>query len=410
MNRKNLSVTGFVLGLVGLVLSFLLAVEYFGLGSDNIANAACSALGGGDSCLKVAGSGYSAIPNVPFLGNIPIALLGFGFYGLVTYLFYSLYKSVSTESVASVVSVLLFILGLGLLVDIILLGVSVFLIETICRLCFFTYLVTIASLIVLFLLRKTEGNLNLNPIPGLKEGFLTIFLAFFFSFSFGYASSKMVSANSGSQRIATSQGLESSDVLKKIAEYENGSNLNLVTKGYPSIGKKDAPITIVKFADFNCGHCLHTSHMLHTVLSEYDGMVKVVYKNFPLDGSCNRLIQQPRPGASSCVAAIASICADKQGKFEPMYRGLYDNTEKGVGHTTSTILNLANSLSLNMNQLKSCMGSREAMNQLNAEIDEAERLQIQATPSLFINDKRIDSGTPNPIFLKTLLDSLIKKI
>ncbi|MCG6143152.1 thioredoxin domain-containing protein [Leptospira bandrabouensis] len=410
MNRKNLALAGVIGGAIGLIVSFLLAIEYFGIGTENVASSACSALGGGDSCLKVAESSYSAIPGVPFLGNVPIALLGFGFYGLITYSFFLVTRAKSNEEVSNFISLLFPILVLGLVFDFILLGISVGIIGTICQLCFITYIVTIALLVILFLLWKTEGKPTLNFPLAIKDGMTTAALVYFFTFSLGFATSKMWVSGSNSNTLATSRGMDSAEIQSKIAAYFQEPTLGIKVEGYPFIGKKEAPITIVKYADYNCGHCMHTSHILHTVLSEYDGMVRVVYKNFPLDGTCNRLMQQPRPGATSCVAAIAAICADKQGKFEPMYRGLYDNLEKGVAHSGSSVVNLANSIGLNVNSLKACMASKEAQNQLNAEIDEAEKLNIQSTPSLYVNDRKIESGTPNPIFLKSLLEQIIQKM
>ncbi|MCW7460115.1 thioredoxin domain-containing protein [Leptospira bandrabouensis] len=410
MNRKNLALAGVIGGAIGLIVSFLLAIEYFGIGTENVASSACSALGGGDSCLKVAESSYSAIPGVPFLGNVPIALLGFGFYGLITYSFFLVTRAKSNEEVSNFISLLFPILVLGLVFDFILLGISVGIIGTICQLCFITYIVTIALLVILFLLWKTEGKPTLNFPLAIKDGMTTAALVYFFTFSLGFATSKMWVSGSNSNTLATSRGMDSAEIQTKIAAYFQEPTLGIKVEGYPFIGKKEAPITIVKYADYNCGHCMHTSHILHTVLSEYDGMVRVVYKNFPLDGTCNRLMQQPRPGATSCVAAIAAICADKQGKFEPMYRGLYDNLEKGVAHSGSSVVNLANSIGLNVNSLKACMASKEAQNQLNAEIDEAEKLNIQSTPSLYVNDRKIESGTPNPIFLKSLLEQIIQKM
>ncbi|MCG6151814.1 thioredoxin domain-containing protein [Leptospira bandrabouensis] len=410
MNRKNLALAGVIGGAIGLIVSFLLAIEYFGIGTENVASSACSALGGGDSCLKVAESSYSAIPGVPFLGNVPIALLGFGFYGLITYSFFLVTRAKSNEEVSNFISLLFPILVLGLVFDFILLGISVGIIGTICQLCFITYIVTIALLVILFLLWKTEGKPTLNFPLAIKDGMTTAALVYFFTFSLGFATSKMWVSGSNSNTLATSRGMDSAEIQSKIAAYFQEPTLGIKVEGYPFIGKKEAPITIVKYADYNCGHCMHTSHILHTVLSEYDGMVRVVYKNFPLDGTCNRLMQQPRPGATSCVAAIAAICADKQGKFEPMYRGLYDNLEKGVAHSGSSVVNLANSIGLNVNSLKACMASKDAQNQLNAEIDEAEKLNIQSTPSLYVNDRKIESGTPNPIFLKSLLEQIIQKM
>lgn len=48
----------------------------------------CNALSESGSCDKVSESAYSAIRNVPGLGDLPIALFGFLFYGFVGFLLF----------------------------------------------------------------------------------------------------------------------------------------------------------------------------------------------------------------------------------------------------------------------------------------------------------------------------------
>ncbi|GBF49941.1 vitamin K epoxide reductase family protein [Leptospira ryugenii] len=406
--KKKINLMGIIISFIGVLVSFLLAIEYFGLGTQNIAEGACSTLGGGDSCAKVAESSYSYIP-FPFLGNVPIALFGFGFYATVLYLFGTNFKSKVEEEAKNSARIIFALGALAFLVDIGLLIISVFVLETICRLCLITYFITAAILVLSYLLLQAEA-LDFKKAGSLILGSLgTLSVVFLFNFSVGFTASKLI-ASPKSNHLATSKDMDKSAIEERIKAYEASANLNIDLTGSASMGKPDAPIVIVKFADFNCGHCMHTSHILQKVLAEYDGMVRVIYKNFPLDGSCNRLVGEPRPGATSCIAAAAAICANKQGKFEAMYHGLYENTEKGVAHTASSVLNLASLNGINTAQLKSCMSSSETQNLLNKEIDSAEKLDIKATPSLFINDKRIESGTPNPEFLKALIERLIKKL
>ncbi|MDZ4726822.1 MAG: thioredoxin domain-containing protein [Leptospira sp.] len=408
MDQKKLNIIGAIVAFVGIVVSFLLAIEYFGLGTSNIAEGACSALGGDGSCTKVAESKYSFI-TFPVLGNVPIAAFGFGFYATILYLFGLNVKSGNELENKDRINVIFGLSILALLLDLALLTISIWVIGTVCQLCAITYFVTIALIGISYVLLKTSAISLTDITRSIVSGIGTLFVVFFFNFSVAFATSKMI-ASPKSNSLSTSSDMDNAEITNKIKIYEEGQKLNIDLTGSASIGKANAPITIVKYADFNCGHCLHTSHILQKVLADYDGMVKVVYKNFPLDGTCNRLVSEPRPGASSCIAAMASICADKQGKFAEMYHGLYENTEKGITHSASTVLNLGNTLGLNTNQLKACMSSKEAQTQLNKEIDVAEKLNIQATPSLYINDKRIDSGTPNPVFLKALLDRLINKL
>ena len=86
-----------------------------------------------------------------------------------------------------------------------------------------------------------------------------------------------------------------SDPFKAIAA-------KIKTEGSPVRGPKDAKVTIVEFSDFQCPYCARAHQtMSEQVMKEYDGKVKLVYKNFPLG-----FHQWAEP------AAIGGACAAKQ--------------------------------------------------------------------------------------------------
>ncbi|WCL48619.1 vitamin K epoxide reductase/DsbA family protein [Leptospira sp. GIMC2001] len=405
---RNLSKLGFIgLGIaaLGVFLSFFLILEYYGTAGE-VGQGLCGIVGEPGSCKQVAESKYSALRSLPILGDVPVALLGFAYYGSLAFGFFKLGTAKSTEEVSSVVSLLFPFILLGIGIDIILFLISTLAIGTVCSMCLMTYAVTIALLaLILFIKKQIDTSGESNFVISLKKNFMNYAIAFLAFFSLGLVAGKASANDSGKVGSVS----ESSSYGSKIAKFESGKNLGLVTEGSAMVGDKSAPITIVKFADFNCGHCMHASHILNQMLVEYDGMIKVVYMNFPLDSNCNRLVGRAAPGASSCVAATASLCGEKQGKFREVYNGLYSDTENGVMHTAATVSNVASKSGLDMNKFRSCMSSQSVQQQLQKEIDQAEKVNIQSTPSIFINDKAIEAGTPDVNFLKALLSHLVKK-
>ncbi|PJZ71103.1 protein-disulfide isomerase [Leptospira perolatii] len=387
---------------VGLLLSLLLIQKYFG--GSGAAQALCDALSESGSCSKVSESSYSAIRNVPFLGDLPVALFGFIFYGFLTYLFITAEKNKDTE--ADSIRLSFFLLAFAMLVDLSLLLVSIFLIEAICGLCVFTYFVTGGLLLITYLrmdqMEDRSFGAAFKTVKAQFSNYLIVVLVLLFV-------GLLIGRLSGDSLVEGERSGAGS-IQKQIADYENSPELQIDLKDVPIQGDPNAPITIVKYADFNCGHCMHTSHILKEILRDYEGIVRVAYKNFPLDGNCNRLIERKSPEASSCVAAIASICANQQKKFPAVYNGLYHDNEMGVMHTPVTVLKLAEASGLNIGSFKACMNSPVVREQINREVDEAERLRIHSTPSLFINNRAIKSGTPNPEFLRQLIEKLIKKV
>ncbi|MCZ8238694.1 MAG: thioredoxin domain-containing protein [Leptospiraceae bacterium] len=403
-NSNKLVLGGLGAAVIGVFLSFLLVLEYFG-SAGALGQGLCSVVGSGDSCHQVASSSYSAIRNLPFFGDIPIALFGLGFYGSMAFGYFRLNQAKDEAEAKSTVDLLFIFACLALAIDLVLLIISVGVIGTICSMCVMTYLVSIALLGIAYLLKKKMSTVEkIDIVTNLKKNILNYAIAFLAFFSLGQAIGK---STSNQMNLGSENG--SGSFQAKITAFEAKPSLNLDLKGSAIAGNPDAPIVIVKYADFNCGHCMHTSHVLNDMIREFDGLVKVVYMNFPLDGNCNRLVQGQRPGASSCIAATAALCGDRQGKFKTIYDGLYKDTENGVMHSPSTVLNLASKSSLNMNEFKACMGSGVTTAQLNKEIDQAEKLNIQSTPSLFINNKALDPGSPDEDYLRALLKYLVNK-
>ena len=411
-NSKNYTLYILISSIIGIILSFFLIREFYGTAGDFVSSL-CSISGSENGCEKVANSSYSGFRNLPFLGDIPIALFGFVFYGLIFGIAYLDFKSenVLHSGYKELIYGLTFF---GLLIDIILFGISLFIINAICILCISTYIVTIVILILAHISLKKQGDsqnimesLQKNIFASFKSNLLNYSIIILFFLTCGIGGGRFSSNSS-----TTSMGGESDKnvIQKKIDAYEKGTVLKLETKGIPFSGDEKAPITIVKYADFNCGHCMHTSMILRQILQEYSGLVKVYYKNFPLDGNCNKMVARKSPDGSSCVAASASFCAYSQNKFKNVYEELYNDNERGIRHSTISVLEIAKKNNLNLLAFNACMSSKEVSDSIAKDVEEAEKLDIKSTPSLFINNKAIDPGTPDPIFLRALLTHLTNKI
>ena len=70
----------------------------------------------------------------------------------------------------------------------------------------------------------------------------------------------------------------------------------------PSKGAADAKITVVEFADFQCGHCARLSESIAVLKTEFGDHVRFVFKQFPMTR---------HPFAH--YAARASLAAHNQG-------------------------------------------------------------------------------------------------
>jgi protein-disulfide isomerase len=150
----------------------------------------------------------------------------------------------------------------------------------------------------------------------------------------------------------------------------------------PSLGDPKAPVTIVEYSDFECPVCRNLHDALRSILPNYSGKVRVIFKDFPLE--------QLHPWART--AAIAGRCAyqQKPETFWKVYDLIYDNQEViSAANAWTKIVDYASQSGLDAEAFKSCMASPEAGAAVNASHANGEKLEVNSTPTLFVNGRRM---------------------
>ena len=154
----------------------------------------------------------------------------------------------------------------------------------------------------------------------------------------------------------------------------------LLLTGEPSMGRKDAPLTIVEFSDFECSYCrrFHQT-VLPKLKQEYiePGLVRFIHKDLPLP-----FHRQALP------AAAAARCAGEQNKYWTTYGALFDGQSclqcKGV-------IEIAREQGVDANKLQACMNRDATKALINANVSEAQLHGIRATPTFVIGPTRTDN-------------------
>ena len=161
------------------------------------------------------------------------------------------------------------------------------------------------------------------------------------------------------------------------------SQKNLIENGSPIVGNPNAPITILEWGDYQCTFCYRFHQTsLNVILSEYveSGKVKIVFKDFPLNG------------ADSVLGAEATYCANDQGKYWEFHDELYSNwAGERTGWINYNSLNkFAETIGLDLEQFNSCLNEHKYKQKvLNLE-KFGRDIGVDATPSFFIfNDEKI---------------------
>jgi len=139
----------------------------------------------------------------------------------------------------------------------------------------------------------------------------------------------------------------------------------------PIRGSKDAPITIIEFSDMQCPYCAAVTPTLRQLMTQYPNQIKWVFKNFPLDFH-----------ADSQLAHRAVLAAGQQGKFWEMHDLIFIN-QRAIKR--DDLLQKAQRLDLDIARFKADLDSDRMKKMVDADIKEGKRLNVDGTPTFFIN-------------------------
>jgi len=145
------------------------------------------------------------------------------------------------------------------------------------------------------------------------------------------------------------------------------------------LGRKDAPVTITEFSDFQCPFCGRFYQVIKDVLAAYPNQVRVVIKNFPLPFHPNA-----RPAAKLAMAA------NEQGKFQGMMESLLTN---GGDVSDDKVKEYAKNLGLNYDKLMADYKNKDAQweKQLQDDAQLATTADVRGTPTFYLNGKKTNA-------------------
>jgi protein-disulfide isomerase len=159
-------------------------------------------------------------------------------------------------------------------------------------------------------------------------------------------------------------------------------------------GPKDALVTIVQFSDFQCPFCSRVEPTIAQVMKEYEGKVRVAWKDNPLPFHPNAL-----------PAAIAARAAGEQGRFWDMHDRLFANQQN---LDRATYEKYATELKLDLPRFKAALDGEKHKDEIVADQAQAAKMGAGGTPAFFINGVFLSGAQPFPAF-KAVIDAELTK-
>ncbi len=143
---------------------------------------------------------------------------------------------------------------------------------------------------------------------------------------------------------------------------------SLLSSNSPTMGNPDGNIVLIKFLDYQCGHCKTMEPIVEGLIEENPSL-KVIIKELPILGE------------TSTFAAKAALASNHQGKFAPFHKALLNQKNK---LTEEKILAIAEENGIDTKKLKEDMELPEINRQLTGVNTLARLLAIKGTPYFVI--------------------------
>ncbi|MGH7368253.1 MAG: DsbA family protein [Candidatus Rokuibacteriota bacterium] len=145
-------------------------------------------------------------------------------------------------------------------------------------------------------------------------------------------------------------------------------------------GPAAAPVTIFEWSDYECPHCKRVQEVLRRVQGDFPDTVRLVFKDFPL-----------RSHPSALPAAVAARCAGAQDRYWEYHDLLF---VAQPDFSRDDLIGYARRLGLEVGRFTECLDATRFRDAVLADQREGREAGVRATPTFFINRRKVEGALP----------------
>jgi uncharacterized membrane protein/predicted DsbA family dithiol-disulfide isomerase len=386
------------LALIGLFATGFLTYRHIVLASHTsmMGDSVLCRADGKINCDAVLQTDYSEI-----LGYIPSAVLGaMGF----VFVFWCSLNGLLNERVrklAWVCLVVYFFAAIGF--SWYYMYIMLFEVDFICTWCIVVHVVNLTSLVLILIVSiRRRREFLLQEVAQVGEriyfvlGGMLLSLLVFFACGVAEKTLSFQDAKMKYEEIAN-------DPAVVMAMLKSSPTYNIpVTPSDPIYGPAAAPHALIFFSDFQCPVCARTELFLRQLVDTNPGMLKLVYKNYPLSTSCNHvLLGNLHPLA--CQAARAAYAAFLLGGPPAFWAYADQLFEHQKELKSDSWTKLAQKIGLDPAKFDELLkDGSPADKKIQEDLAVGHGLQLSATPQIVFKGKKIPDNLKGAYFVDTV--------
>jgi protein-disulfide isomerase len=369
---------GIILALIGVALSVYSTHHHLELKAAGATDAACN-INATFNCDEVAKSQFSEI------AGIPLGVFGLGYFvaNLVLIGFALGGGKAAREHLYGYVGMVL----IGLVVSVVMGVISITQVGAACLTCIGIYVTTLVQAGALFAFRR-EIPPGINTKDTFSGGTTAAIAVAAVVALFTFVKPSITPKPDSNEADKGPVDPNAPQLSLKAEE------IKVTRSAYAGLGEDyrkgpdTAKVVLVEFADFQCPACGQLKNTLNQLEAEYGDKIQVVYRNFPLDNSCNSSVQQ-KMHEFSCKAAVMARCAGQYGKFWALHGTLFDKQRE---MSEDKIKAWSKEAGLTDEQINQCWDNKDLLAKVKDDVAEGIRLNIDSTPTLYINGRKVVGG------------------
>lgn len=167
-----------------------------------------------------------------------------------------------------------------------------------------------------------------------------------------------------------------------------------IEEGRVIFGKKDAPVTIVEYSDFQCPFCSRGFQTVKQIEKEYGDKVRIIFKHLPLDF---------HPLAMPAARYFEAIALQDHAKAEKFHDMVFENQgmlkEKGEDYFKE----VTKKVGADLKKVEAAIKEGAIQKRIDTDMEEAKKFNMSGTPGFLINGVSLRGAYPFPAF-KEIID------
>ncbi|MEU6061078.1 thioredoxin domain-containing protein [Streptomyces sp. NPDC047097] len=168
-----------------------------------------------------------------------------------------------------------------------------------------------------------------------------------------------------------------------------------------AVGRADAPVVMIEYADYQCGYCGKFARDTEPeLIRRYvdEGVLRIEWRNFPIFGE------------DSERAARASWAAGRQGRFHEFHRAAYAKGAKEKGFSPERVTELARESGVpDLERFVRDLDGKAARDAVAADQRQGYELGASSTPSFLVNGRPLAGAQPLEAFTQAIETAAAKK-